>query len=330
MAVVWKGVDPNSRISARDGRKQLEGYLSRPLTADDVTRLETQFGRKVSEDDEYSGGDWNTLLKWGSGLTGDSFEDFRAPVVDPQQNAVDTALAGAGVKTGPPPGPAVAPRSSFQWEDIPGAPERPLPGKFSYDEFQVPGMEGMYADPGYQARLKAANTALEASKAAKGMYRSGDTIHAIADLNQSLASQEYGNVFGRAKDTYGINRDNAGDIWDRELLLNDKAYEPKMAEWAARANQVAGRNVAGFAQEWDRERFNAEDQDRDSEIARDEKWRASDDAWRKEVYRNDDAFRKAVFGSDDDFRRERAKASDAWQIKMLDEERLRFLASLGR
>jgi hypothetical protein len=365
MATIWKGVDPKSRLTAPELRTQLQGYLGRPVTADDALLAQQHWGlsRPLAETDVYTGEDVNSLFRYGAPLAGGTFQDWQNPLVtNPQQGAVDAALAGAGVKpaTTPPPAAVAAPPpmaapTPFVWDEIPAAPTRQVPGQFDYEDFTVPGMEGMYADPGYQERVKQANRALEASKAAKGMYRSGETIDAIARLNQGLASQEYGNVFNRALTTHTTNRDAALDEWDRALMTSDRIYEPEMATWSARANQVAGRNIAGFNQQWEREQFGRGDEwravdhnvrmseiDRDNywkqsdadfrdrETARDEKWRETDDAHRKEVYRTDDAFRKAVFGSDDQFRRAVQAADEQWKKDMLEEERLRFLASLGR
>lgn len=57
--------------------------------------------------------------------------------------------------------------------------------------------EMMAADPGLQYRMQQANLALERSASARGRLLSGGTIRNIAELNQSLASQEFGAAYER-------------------------------------------------------------------------------------------------------------------------------------
>jgi hypothetical protein len=65
-------------------------------------------------------------------------------------------------------------------------------------EFNKPfTAEMMAADPGLQYRMEQANLALERSSAARGRLLSGGTIKSIVQLNQALASQEYGAAYER-------------------------------------------------------------------------------------------------------------------------------------
>lgn len=64
------------------------------------------------------------------------------------------------------------------------------PFSFSYNE--------LTADPGYQFRMDQANKALERSAAARGGLFSGATGRSLTQLNQDMASQEYGNAYNRA------------------------------------------------------------------------------------------------------------------------------------
>jgi hypothetical protein len=57
-------------------------------------------------------------------------------------------------------------------------------------------------DPGFQARLQMGQQALERSAAAKGGVLSGGTLKGINRYAQDYASNEYGNVYNRAKDEY--------------------------------------------------------------------------------------------------------------------------------
>ena len=60
---------------------------------------------------------------------------------------------------------------------------------FDYDAYQN--------DPGVGFRFREGLKALQASKAAGGMLRSGNTLRGITQFGQDLASQEYTNAFNR-------------------------------------------------------------------------------------------------------------------------------------
>lgn len=55
----------------------------------------------------------------------------------------------------------------------------------------------MYMDPGYQFRLNQGLNAVQSSAAAKGLLGSSGTLNQIQDYAQGLASQEFGNAYGR-------------------------------------------------------------------------------------------------------------------------------------
>lgn len=59
-------------------------------------------------------------------------------------------------------------------------------------------------DPGFQARLKLGQQALEASAAAQGTAGGGQ-LQAAENYGQNFASNEYGNVYARAMGTYNTN-----------------------------------------------------------------------------------------------------------------------------
>jgi hypothetical protein len=63
-----------------------------------------------------------------------------------------------------------------------------------YDPFDY---EAYQNDPGVGFRFREGLKALQASKAAGGMMRSGNTMRGITQFGQELASQEYGNAFNR-------------------------------------------------------------------------------------------------------------------------------------
>ena len=78
---------------------------------------------------------------------------------------------------------------------------------------------GANADPSYNFRLNEGMKALQASAAAKGMLRSGNTLQGITDYAQGAASQEYSNAFSRYQaDTmnkYNMSNSNRGQNLNR-------------------------------------------------------------------------------------------------------------------
>lgn len=67
-------------------------------------------------------------------------------------------------------------------------------GRLRFD----PAAVDVTRDPGYRFRLDQGNQAIERSAAARGTALSGQTLRALQDYAQGLASQEYGNAYDRA------------------------------------------------------------------------------------------------------------------------------------
>jgi len=62
-----------------------------------------------------------------------------------------------------------------------------------------------FIDPSYEFRLQEGVNALDQSASARGNLMSGAQQQAVTDYGQNLASQEYGNAFDRAFQTYNTN-----------------------------------------------------------------------------------------------------------------------------
>lgn len=77
-----------------------------------------------------------------------------------------------------------------------------------YQDFQAPTGLTMENDPGYQARLQLGTDALQRSAAARGNVLTGGTAKALDTYAQDYASNEYGNVYNRALQSYGANQGN--------------------------------------------------------------------------------------------------------------------------
>lgn len=70
--------------------------------------------------------------------------------------------------------------------------------------------QALAEDPSYQFRFGQGQQALENSAAAGGTLLSGNTLKGLINYGQNAASQEYGNAYNRALETYGVGAQAAG------------------------------------------------------------------------------------------------------------------------
>lgn len=108
--------------------------------------------------------------------------------------------------------PVYTPPPAFSW-DKPQPVFKEAPA-FSYADFVAPSLEAAMKSPGYQFRLQQGTDRLQNAAAARGTLNDSGTLKALIDYGQDSASQEYGNVYNRATDTYNINAKNAADTYN--------------------------------------------------------------------------------------------------------------------
>ena len=94
---------------------------------------------------------------------------------------------------------------------------------------------GFEQDPGYQFRQKQGEEAIMRQASAQGGRMGGATMKALADYNQGLASQEYGNFAARRQAEAGVN---AGSDTQYAGLLTNQAGRTDQASLAAQQNQM--------------------------------------------------------------------------------------------
>lgn len=70
-------------------------------------------------------------------------------------------------------------------------------------------------DPSFDWRLGQLRGAMENSAAGKGLLNSGGSIYNTESNLANFINQDYGNVFNRAFQTWGGNRQNANDVYGR-------------------------------------------------------------------------------------------------------------------
>lgn len=118
-----------------------------------------------------------------------------------------------------------------------GSPTRRVP-TFTAPKFIRPSAEDMLNSPAYQFRVQQGQQGIERSAAARGLLRTGGTLKDIADYNQNFASNEYGNEFNRALQTFGTQYQGAKD-----------EYAPLLAEWSTLANADLQRALAAYGRD---------------------------------------------------------------------------------
>lgn len=115
-------------------------------------------------------------------------------------------------------------------------PQFQAPPAFSYAEFKAPDASAIHNDPSFKLRRDEGMQAIEHGAAAKGLSRLPSTLKALAGWNQDFAGREYGNIFDRSAQTWGMNRNNAADaystnygisrdVWDRNETQNLNAFD---------------------------------------------------------------------------------------------------------
>lgn len=102
--------------------------------------------------------------------------------------------------------------------------------------FKKPTTEDMYADPGYDARMKEGMKALQRSAAAKGTLLTGGTAKALQEYGQDYASNEYDKVFGRDLASYGTNYGTFANEKTRQAANYGDTYNRSMQEYLNKYN----------------------------------------------------------------------------------------------
>lgn len=114
--------------------------------------------------------------------------------------------------------------------------------------FQAPTGLTEQNDPGYQARLALGQTAMEKSAAARGNILTGGTAQAENQAAQDYASNEYGNVYNRALNTFGTNygvwNNDQNNIYSRLMGLSNAGQTAATSQGSL--GQSAAGNVAGI------------------------------------------------------------------------------------
>lgn len=99
------------------------------------------------------------------------------------------------------------------------------PPPFSYDPFKAPTLAEAQNEPGYAFARDEGIGALEASKAAQGILRTGGTLKDILKWGNRFAEQNYSNVYNRSANTYDRNRNNAADNYRTNYNVSKETFD---------------------------------------------------------------------------------------------------------
>lgn len=210
----WEKNLANTEEAQNYARTQKAGGGPKPAAGggDPVARMKAaraagdNAGAKAAFEDYYRAKgvepeDWDTY--WGPkimGADGDYYIDDKLP----QSEAFGNPGPGAG-----------------------GSYLDPFTEQFKFDDFVAPTGVTEENDPGFQARLKTGQDALEHSAAARGSLLTGNTLQATSDYAQDYASNEFEKVYGRALDTYKTNYGKAfGEYQDRKSTFYSNQNNP--------------------------------------------------------------------------------------------------------
>lgn len=99
-------------------------------------------------------------------------------------------------------------------------------------------------DPGYQFRLAEGQKAMDRAAAARGLSLSSGTLKGMADWNQGMASQEFGNVFNRLASIGTGGQTATGQQIGAGLNYANNVGQNALAAGQARASGYQGINNA--------------------------------------------------------------------------------------
>lgn len=100
---------------------------------------------------------------------------------------------------------------------------------------------GFTATPGYEFRLQSGNDSINALAGARGGLHSGATLKALADYNQGMASEEYGNYLGRLAGLTDMGQASAANT-----AQASNAFAQMGSNALANKGNAAAAGAAGF------------------------------------------------------------------------------------
>lgn len=145
-----------------------------------------------------------------------------------------------------------------QWQG-PAIPQAPA---FSYADFKAPTLDEAKNQPGYQFGVDQGLKALQQSRAAQGLLRTGGTLKDIQQYGQNAATQNYGNVLQQDAGIYDRNRANAVGIYNTNYQTQymdpykaqfadaQAKYAPQLLQYQTQAADAERQAEFGYNADW--------------------------------------------------------------------------------
>jgi hypothetical protein len=130
-------------------------------------------------------------------------------------------------------------------------PKFQAPAPFAYAPFAAPTIAEAEQEPGYAFSAEQGRKQLEATRAAQGIYRTGGTLKDIYAWANRFAEQNYGNVYNRSANTYGINRTNAADSYMTNYGVSRDVFDRDYRGSFDTYNFGQRNRELDFSREWD-------------------------------------------------------------------------------
>lgn len=132
-----------------------------------------------------------------------------------------------------------------------GAVASAAPNKSGYDKYvsgfkanQKPYVSQFTASPGYQFRLQQGQDAQNNQFAARGGAFSGNALKALADYNQNMASNEYGNWWNRVAGLAGVGQAATNQVTAAGQQNSQNIQSNLIGGANARASGITGKTNA--------------------------------------------------------------------------------------
>lgn len=227
------GLPPNSNRPA--GTQDLSAWLARGVTPDQIF-------------------DENGQLRpgWTRVASGYEHTGVAPPATTPQTQFDPLPPGGPG--PGPSgnlfgPGPQLRSLDSLWPAWNPQSFNAPAP--FSYPDFARPSMEDAENEPGYNFAATQGRKGVEATKAAQGVYRSGQTLKDIYAWASEFAKQNYSGVFDRSLRTYDTNRNNAADSYMTNYGIGRDVFDRNYSAYNTGNQGLRQKATLDFGRDWD-------------------------------------------------------------------------------
>jgi hypothetical protein len=219
----WYESDPQQ---AQAILQQIEGSIGRSLTPDEIAQTKTALAGDTLDKSKLTGV-IQSLPRGLSGVGGSNTQSFTqpgigaggtmtGPTANPppqlQQQFMPPGIGPNGTMTGPTAtagassggGGSTGPDSSPLFPNF-QIPTYHAPNFRQAPAFQLPTLEEAQNAPGYQFGVQQGEQALQQSRAAQGLLRTGGTLKDILDYGRQAATQNYGNVAAQKLAEYNTN-----------------------------------------------------------------------------------------------------------------------------